>query len=242
MIEPVESRVLTEMDAMDSIVLSTCDACCIIQLLCHMLSPPHFPLQLPAYEPSSLLDQGYMSDQVSGGLWFLCREYLQVVVHQVHCLCEDEVVDFAHQWPFRCTNWSRTLMALVDPILQVVESHQAIALHSAISGGILDCGPRVGSRRIISLCRSSTWHVSSECWPYLRNGHWTRIPMNLDDASGGDIEPQRYWLECELTQVGITHSQPQHTPPNGRGRFLLSTLRSPKWGLLLCHCIIVSYP
>ena len=68
MIEPVESRVLNENNAMDSIVLSTCDACCTIQLLCHMLFPPHFPLQLPAYEPSSLFDQGYKSDQASGGL------------------------------------------------------------------------------------------------------------------------------------------------------------------------------
>jgi len=43
-IEPVESRVLTEMDAMDYIVLSTDDACCNTQLLCHTLSPLHFPL------------------------------------------------------------------------------------------------------------------------------------------------------------------------------------------------------
>jgi len=86
MIEPVESRVQTEMDAMDSIVLNTCDACCTIQLLCHMLCPLHFPLQLPAYEPSSLLDQGYMSDQASGGLEFLGWEYLQVVAQQVRCL------------------------------------------------------------------------------------------------------------------------------------------------------------
>jgi len=84
MIEPVESCVLTEKDAMDSIVLSTCDACCTIQLLCHMHSPPRSPLQLPAYEPSSLLDQGYKPDQASGGLSFLRWEYLQVVKsHQV---------------------------------------------------------------------------------------------------------------------------------------------------------------
>ena len=90
MIAPVESRVLTEMDAMDCIVLSTCDACCTIQLLRHMLSPLHFPLQLPAYEPASLLDQGYLSDQDCGGQWFLRREYLQVVaVHQVHCVWVD---------------------------------------------------------------------------------------------------------------------------------------------------------
>jgi hypothetical protein len=68
MIKPVESRVLTDKDAKDSIVLSTCDACCTIQLLCHMLSPPRIPLQLPAYEPLSLLDQGYKPDQASGGL------------------------------------------------------------------------------------------------------------------------------------------------------------------------------
>jgi hypothetical protein len=37
--EPVESRMLTEKDAMDSIVLITCDACCTIQLLCHTLPP-----------------------------------------------------------------------------------------------------------------------------------------------------------------------------------------------------------
>jgi len=90
MIEPVKSRVLTETDATDSIVLTTFDACCTIQLLCHILSPLHFPLQLPVYEPSSLLDQGYMADQASGGLLCLCPEYLQVVAaHQLHCLWVD---------------------------------------------------------------------------------------------------------------------------------------------------------
>jgi hypothetical protein len=93
MIEPVESYVLTEKDAMDSIVLSTCDACCTIQSLCHMLSPPRFPLQLPTYELSSLLDQGYKADQASGGLTLLCWEYLPVVVHQIYCLWVDELVD-----------------------------------------------------------------------------------------------------------------------------------------------------
>ena len=93
MIESVESRILAEKDAMDSIFLSTCDACCTIQLLCPMLSPPRCPLQLSAYDASSLLDQRYKSDQASGGLSFLCREYLQVVVHQVHCLWVDELVD-----------------------------------------------------------------------------------------------------------------------------------------------------
>jgi hypothetical protein len=81
MIEPVESRVLSDKDAMDSIVLSTCDASCTIQLLCHMLSTLRFPLQLPVHDPLSLLDQGYKSYQASGGLSFRCREYVQVVVH-----------------------------------------------------------------------------------------------------------------------------------------------------------------
>jgi hypothetical protein len=93
MIEPVESRVLTEMDAMDSIVLSTCDACYTIQVALPHAFPPRFPLQLPAHEPSCLLDQWYISDQASGGLSFLPRGYLQVEVHQVHCLWVDKLVD-----------------------------------------------------------------------------------------------------------------------------------------------------
>ena len=60
--------------------------------------------------------------------------------------------------------------------------------------------------------------------------------MNLDDTSVGDIEPQRYWFESEVTQVSVTHSQPHHTPPNAGGRFLLSSLQSPQWGLIQCHC------
>jgi len=56
---PAENPVWTELDAMDSIVLSTCDACCTIQLHCQMLSTTHFPLKLPAYAPLSWLDQGY---------------------------------------------------------------------------------------------------------------------------------------------------------------------------------------
>ena len=67
MIEPLESHLLTEMDAIDSIVLSTCDACFTIQLLCHMLSPQHCPLQLSAYEPLTWLDHENMSDQVAVG-------------------------------------------------------------------------------------------------------------------------------------------------------------------------------
>jgi len=62
--------------------------------------------------------------------------------------------------------------------------------------------------------------------------------MNLDDASGGDIESQQYWFERELTQVSIPHSQPHRTPPNAGGRFLLSSLESPNRAL---YYIIVSY-
>jgi hypothetical protein len=42
---PVESCVLTEMDARDSIILSMYEACCRLQLLGHMLSPMHLQLQ-----------------------------------------------------------------------------------------------------------------------------------------------------------------------------------------------------
>jgi len=66
MIEPVESRVLTGMDAMDPIVLITCISCCTIQLLWHMLCHPHLPHQLPAYAPTSVLDPGV---QVRSGFW-----------------------------------------------------------------------------------------------------------------------------------------------------------------------------
>jgi len=38
------------------------------------------------------------------------------------------------------------MMARVDPSLQVVKSHQVIALHSLILGDIVDSEPRVGSR------------------------------------------------------------------------------------------------
>jgi hypothetical protein len=64
MFEPVDSHVLTKKDAMHSIVLSTCDACCSIQLFSHILSR----LQVPADELSSFLDQGYKSDRAAGGL------------------------------------------------------------------------------------------------------------------------------------------------------------------------------
>jgi len=60
--------------------------------------------------------------------------------------------------------------------------------------------------------------------------------MNLDDASGGDIEPQRYWFESELTLVSISHLQPHRTSPNVGGRVLLSSSQSPQWGLILRHC------
>jgi len=68
MIGPAESSVLTEMDAMGSIVRSACNACGTSQLVSRMLSPPDFPHQLPTHVPSSWLDQGYKSDQASGGL------------------------------------------------------------------------------------------------------------------------------------------------------------------------------
>jgi len=66
MIEPIQSRMLIERDILDSSHLSTCNDRWKIQVVCHMLSPPHFALQLSTYQPSSLLNQGYMLDQASG--------------------------------------------------------------------------------------------------------------------------------------------------------------------------------
>jgi len=127
-------------------------------------------------------------------------------------------------------------MAQVDPSQQVDKSHQVVTLHSSILGDIVDSEPWVGSHRIISFCRYSTWHVSGECWPYLRNEHWTRIRMNLDDDPGGDIEHQQCWFERALTEVSVTHSQLHRTPPNAGGSYLSSSLQSPQWGLILRHC------
>jgi len=89
MIEPVESFVLTEMDAMESIGLSTCEARCTIQLVRYILSHECLPLQVPAYGPSSQFDQGYMSDQASGVPLCLRQVYLHMVAHHVHCLWVD---------------------------------------------------------------------------------------------------------------------------------------------------------
>jgi len=133
------------------------------------------------------------------------------------------------------------MIAQVDPSLQVVKSLQVIALHSSILGDIGNSEPRVSSCQIISICRWTTLHVSGECWPYVWNSHWRRIWINLDDASEGDIEPEQYWFESELTQVSITYSQPHSTSPNAGGRFFLSSLQSTQWGFILHHCSIVSY-
>lgn len=56
--EHVESVVQIEMNTMEFVALSTCHACCTIQWLCNMLSPTHFPLQLPPYEPCLCLIRG----------------------------------------------------------------------------------------------------------------------------------------------------------------------------------------
>jgi len=93
---------------METIVLFRVLAMLVVQSSCFAICVPplHFPLQLPAYETSSLLDQGYKSDQASRGLKCLRREYLQMVVRQIHCLWGDELVDWAHRWQYRCTDWS----------------------------------------------------------------------------------------------------------------------------------------
>jgi len=66
MIELVESRVLTAKDAMDTIVLSPCDACCTIQLLCHMLSPPTFSTPTTCLSALVFVGSGV---QVRSGFW-----------------------------------------------------------------------------------------------------------------------------------------------------------------------------
>jgi len=59
----------------------------------------------------------------------------------------------AYRWPFRCTNWSQTIMARVDPILQMVNSCPVIVHQSSILGDSDDSESWVGSRRILSPSR-----------------------------------------------------------------------------------------
>jgi hypothetical protein len=59
--------VLTEMDATDSFVFSICNACCIIQLLSHMVSLQHIPLQLLSYGTLSWLDSELLFKE--SGFW-----------------------------------------------------------------------------------------------------------------------------------------------------------------------------
>jgi len=131
----------------------------------------------------------------------------------------EEIISWlADWWPFRHTSWSWTMMAGVDCSLQMAQSYQAMALNSSRLSDIVDGLPEVNSRWIISFCRSSTQHVSIKCWQYSRKGQWTCIQIHLDVASGGDMEPQWYLFESELTQVGKSHSQPYRTMPNaGKG-------------------------
>ena len=49
--------------------------------------------------------------------------------------------------------------------------------------------------------------------------------MNLDNASGGDLDPQ-YWFERELIQVRVSHSQPHRTAPNAGEGYHIVNLRS----------------
>ena len=67
MIAPVQSHEQTEMDAMDTIVLSTCDAWRTIQLLCRELFTLHVAFQLPPYESVSMLDQRCTSEHAFQG-------------------------------------------------------------------------------------------------------------------------------------------------------------------------------
>jgi hypothetical protein len=64
---------------------------------------------------------------------------------------------------FSCPYCSQTMMGQGKPSRQVVESCWVIAFDSSILGGIVDSKLPVGFHFIISFCRRSMYHVSSEC-------------------------------------------------------------------------------
>jgi len=70
-----------------------------------------------------------------------------------YIVCGKIISWLAHQWPFRCMDWSQTIMGRVNPTLREVKSHQVIALYSWILGDIIDNETRVSSRQMISFCR-----------------------------------------------------------------------------------------
>jgi len=84
MIVHTEHCLVTNIDATDSIALSTCDVCHTIQLLCCTHSPPEIPHWLLRNKPLSLSDLRHISDRTNGGLWIIHREYLHVGVYWYH--------------------------------------------------------------------------------------------------------------------------------------------------------------
>jgi len=152
MIAPVGSRVLTDMDAMDSIVLSTRDAWCTIQLLCHMLSPRIFHSNYLPMSPRLCWIRGTCQIRLLGVYCFFvgsifrwwCTRY---IVH-------GWIISWlAHRWPFRWTDWCRTMMALVSPILQALKTCQVMALHRSRLSDIDNSELRVGSHQMMFFCR-----------------------------------------------------------------------------------------
>jgi hypothetical protein len=126
----------------------------------------------------------------------------------------------AHWLPFRCTDWSRTIMARVESILHVVNSCQIRALQASILVSIVDSEPWISSRCRVSFCRYHTAHDASMRWPYFRNGQRTHILIHHNDVSSvGNNDSHAYW-------VSVYHWQPHHSLPNAREGHIIITVRS----------------
>jgi len=129
-----------------------------------------------------------------------------------------KIITWLHDWwPTRYSDWSQTVMVQVDSRLQLVTSHQLIALHCQILSDIVHREPQIGSHHLIGLWRVSTHHVSGKCSSYLRSGQWILIWMMIYEAPGGDVEPQKCWFLSRIMQVTISHTQPHCTPPKYPG-------------------------
>lgn len=101
MVQPVECCAWTKMDSTESIVLNTFDACCIIHLLCHTLSPTAFTTPITSLWAFLIVVWGC---QVRAGIWgrhVLCWKHPQMVVWQVHSQLENHQLT-ASRLPFRC--------------------------------------------------------------------------------------------------------------------------------------------
>jgi len=189
MIESVESHVQTKIDAMGSTALSTCKSWCTMQLLHHMLSPLHVPLQLPYIEPLSSSVQGYMSDQLSGGRWIRHQEWRWVVVCWIdsrwvhHELACSSIPSLVHQLKWKPDGFSWFQPAGGTIPYRTISLFRDIQLHCWY-GAFKQFPARKG------FAQYSTWDDSCSWWQYWWNGECKYVYSNLDATSGGDLEPQ----------------------------------------------------